>query len=51
MGLQRLLDAPAFRLTLRLIGLAALLLIIAVAALGTGSSATNPAPTWLYVWF
>ena len=51
MGLQRLLDAPAFRLALRLIGLAALLLMIAVAALGTGSSATNPAPTWLYVWF
>jgi hypothetical protein len=51
MGLQRLLDAPAFRLVLRLIGLAALLLIIVVAAFGTGSSATNPAPTWLYVWF
>ena len=51
MGLQRLLNAPAFRLALRLIGLAALLLIIIVAAFGTGSSATNPAPTWLYVWF
>ena len=51
MGLQRLLDAPAFRLVLRLIGLAALLLLIVVAAFGTGSSATNPAPTWLYVWF
>jgi hypothetical protein len=51
MGLQRLLDAPAFRLALRLIGLAALLLVIVVAALGTDSSATNPAPTWLYVWF
>ena len=51
MGLQRLVDAPAFRLGLRLLGLAGLLLIILVAALGTGSSATNPAPTWLYVWF
>jgi len=51
MGLQRFLDAPAFRLALRLIGLAALLAAIAVAALGTDSSATNPAPTWLYVWF
>ena len=51
MGLQRLLDAPVFRLALRLIGLAALLLIVVVAAFGTGSSATNPAPTWLYVWF
>jgi hypothetical protein len=50
-GLQRLLDAPAFRLALRLIGLAALVLIVVVAAFGTGSSATNPAPTWLYVWF
>ena len=51
MGLQRLLDAPAFRLALRLIGVAAALLIIVVAAFGTDSSATNPAPTWLYVWF
>jgi hypothetical protein len=51
MGLQRLLDAPAFRLALRLIGVAAVLLIIVVAAFGTDSSATNPAPTWLFVWF
>ena len=51
LGLQRRLDAPAFRLALRLIGLAALLLIVVVAAFGTGSSASNPAPTWLYVWF
>jgi hypothetical protein len=51
MGLQRFLDAPAFRLGLRLVGLAGLLLTIAVAAFGTGSSATNPAPTWLFVWF
>jgi hypothetical protein len=50
-GLQRLIDAPAFRLVLRLIGLAVLLIAIVVAAFGTGSSATNPAPTWLYVWF
>jgi hypothetical protein len=50
-GLQRLVDAPAFRLGLRLLGLAGLLLVVLVAALGTGSSATNPAPTWLYVWF
>jgi hypothetical protein len=51
LGLQRLVDAPAFRLSLRLLGLGALLLAIAVAALGTASSATNPAPTWLFVWF
>jgi hypothetical protein len=51
LGLQRFLDAPAFRLALRLVGLAALLLSIVVAAFGTDSSATNPAPTWLYVWF
>jgi hypothetical protein len=50
-GLQRLIDAPAFRLVLRLIGLAVLLIAIVVAAFGTASSATNPAPTWLYVWF
>jgi hypothetical protein len=51
MGLQRLIDAPAFRLALRLVGLAVLLVAIVVAAFGTASSATNPAPTWLYVWF
>jgi hypothetical protein len=51
LGLQRLVDAPAFRLSLRLAGLAVLLLGIAVAAFGTATSATNPAPTWLFVWF
>jgi hypothetical protein len=50
-GLQRVVDAPAFRLGLRPIGLATLILAILVAAFGTGSSATNPAPTWLFVWF
>ena len=50
-GLQRGVDAPAFRLGLRLFGLATLILAILVAAFGTGSSATNPAPTWLFVWF
>jgi hypothetical protein len=51
MGLQRLVDAPAFRLGLRLLGLALLLATIVVAAFGTADSATNPAPTWLFVWF
>ena len=48
---QRLVDAPAFRLALRLVGLAALLGTILVAAFGGDTSATNPAPTWLFVWF
>ena len=51
MGLQRFIDAPAFRLALRLIGLAFLLGTIVVAAFGAETSATNPAPTWLFVWF
>jgi hypothetical protein len=51
MWVQRLVDAPAFRLALRLIGLAALLGTILVAAFGGDTSATNPAPTWLFVWF
>jgi hypothetical protein len=51
LGLQRFLDAPAFRLALRLVGLAALMATILVAALGSETSATNPAPTWLFVWF
>jgi hypothetical protein len=51
LGLQWFVDAPAFRLALRLVGLAALVGTILVAAFGTGTSATNPAPTWVFVWF
>jgi hypothetical protein len=51
MGLQRLVDAPALRLALRLVGLAALVGTILVAAFGSDTSGTNPAPTWLFVWF
>ncbi len=51
LALQRSVDAPAFRLALRLVGLAALAVTILVAAFGTDTSATNPAPTWLFVWF
>ena len=51
MGLQRFIDAPAFRLALRLIGLAFLVGTIVVAAFGAETSASNPAPTWLFVWF
>jgi hypothetical protein len=50
-ALQRLADARATRLGLRLVGLLALALTILVAALGPGSSDRNPAPTWLFVWF
>lgn len=50
-GLQHAIDAPVTRGLLRALSLMALCATVAVAALGTGSSATNPAPTWLYVWF
>lgn len=49
-GLQRLVDAPATTVALRAVGLVLLAATITAAALGGGSSANNPAPTWLYVW-
>ena len=48
---QRIVDAPATRLALRLLGLVMGAAIILVAVLGPPSPAANPAPTWLYVWF
>jgi hypothetical protein len=48
---QRIVDAPATRLLLRLLGLVMGAAIILVAVLGPPSPAANPAPTWLYVWF
>jgi hypothetical protein len=48
---QRVVDAPATRLLLRLLGLAMGAAIILVAVLGPPSPGANPAPTWLYVWF
>jgi hypothetical protein len=49
--LQRVVDAPATRLLLRLLGLAMGAAVILVAVLGPASPGANPAPTWLYVWF
>jgi hypothetical protein len=49
-GLQRLVYASALRLALRLVGLAALVGTILVATFGSETSATNPAPTRLFVW-
>ncbi len=49
--LQGVVDAPATRLLLRLLGLAMGAAIILVAVLGPPSPGANPAPTWLYVWF
>jgi hypothetical protein len=51
LALQRVVDAPATRLALRLVGLLALVLTILAAALGARDSDRNPAPTWLFVWF
>jgi hypothetical protein len=48
---QRIVDAPATRLLLRLLGLVMGAAIVLVAVLGPPSPAANPAPTWLYVWF
>jgi hypothetical protein len=49
--LQRLVDAPATRLLLRLVGLVLGAVTLLAALLGPPGVAANPAPTWLYVWF
>ncbi|HET6750737.1 MAG TPA: hypothetical protein VFL71_15920 [Actinomycetes bacterium] len=49
--LQRVVDAPLTRALLRLLGLAMGAAVVLVAVLGPPNPATNPAPTWLYVWF
>jgi hypothetical protein len=50
-ALQRFADAPATRAALRALGLLLAGITVVVAAFGPNDSATNPAPTWLYVWF
>jgi hypothetical protein len=50
-ALQRFADAPATRAALRALGLLMAVITVVVAALGPNDSGTNPAPTWLYVWF
>jgi hypothetical protein len=49
-ALGRLVDARATRWLLKLVGLAALGLLLGAAWFGSSSPALNPAPTWLYVW-
>jgi hypothetical protein len=48
---QRVADARATRMGLRALGLLLAVVTVVVAALGPNNSATNPAPTWVYVWF
>jgi hypothetical protein len=50
-ALQRFADAPATRAALRVLGLLLAGITVVVAAFGPNDSGTNPAPTWLYVWF
>jgi hypothetical protein len=49
--LQRFADARATRIGLRVLGLLLAGATLICAAFGPDSSATNPAPTWVYVWF
>ncbi|WP_432946967.1 hypothetical protein ACQPXM_09660 [Kribbella sp. CA-253562] len=48
--LTRWVDARVVRLVLKALGLVALALLLAAAWFGSASTASNPAPTWLYVW-
>ena len=49
--LKRVVDAPATRVALRALGVVALLATYVTAAFGSDFTTSNPAPTWLYVWF
>ncbi|MGW6276659.1 hypothetical protein [Kribbella sp. NPDC055071] len=46
----RSVDSPATRWVIKAIGLAAFAVLLGAAWFGSGSPASNPAPTWLYVW-
>jgi len=48
--LQRVIDARPTRIGFRALGVLLLAITVLAAALGQNESATNPAPTWLYVW-
>lgn len=50
-GLQRIVDAPLTRGAARAVGLLAFLCTLLTAMVGADDPGTNPAPTWLYVWF
>lgn len=49
-GLASFFESPVTRGIARALATIMLIATLAVAALGTNSSASNPAPTWLYVW-
>lgn len=49
--LRRAADSGVTRTLLRAFGVLALAALLVTAWAGTGSSATNPAATWFYVWF
>ena len=48
---ERVADARATRSALRAVGVVLLAATLVTAAFGADTSASNPAPTWLYVWF
>lgn len=49
-AVQRVADAAVTRAALRVMGLLLAAVVLVVAWLGPHDSASNPAPTWLYVW-
>jgi hypothetical protein len=49
--LARLADSPRTRAALRVLGVLLGAAVLVTAWAGPESSATNPAPTWFYVWF
>ncbi|SFB51408.1 hypothetical protein SAMN05216266_11589 [Amycolatopsis marina] len=49
--LRRVIDSAGLRALLRACGVLAFAALLVTAWAGTGSSATNPASTWFYVWF
>lgn len=50
-AVPRVLDSPGLRTALRVLGLLAFAWLLAVAWGGSDDPATNPAPTWFYVWW
>jgi hypothetical protein len=50
-AVQRVAEAPATRAGLAVLGLFLAGVTVAAAAFGPDDPVTNPAPTWLYIWF
>jgi hypothetical protein len=49
--LSAILESPAVRMAVRVVGLVAALILVATTWLGPNDVSRNPAPTWFYVWF